>query len=222
MSRGLGDVYKRQVEICDNGIDDTGNGLVDCADPECDGFVDGACDTGNAGICASGTFVCQNLGQVCTQDQQPGTEGPFGSPTCGDGVDNDCDGLTDADDPDCAAPVADVYLSRLQTPKKLNVKAGTVTSRKATVRGDGTLLTQDATVTLTGTGSPNVGVFVEPASVTEQVVPGNPETRFGFTVSVSCNASGEGGVDWMATISAPGNDDPTNDVQTGTTSVTCR
>jgi len=210
------------VEICDNGVDDTGNGLVDCADPECDGFVDGACDTGEPGICAAGTFVCENLGQVCVQEQQPGVEGPFGSPTCNDGLDNDCDGLTDAADRDCAAPVADVFLSRLQVPKKLNVRAGTVTSRKATVRGDGTQLTQDATVVLTGTGSPNVGVVVEPGSVTGQVVPGKPETRFGFTVSVSCNASGAGSVDWTAIIDAPGNDDPTNDVLTGTTSVTCR
>lgn len=211
------------MEICNNGIDDTGNGLVDCADPECDGFVDGVCDTGNAGICAAGTFVCQDLGQVCTQDQQPGTEGPFDSPTCEDGLDNDCDGLTDADDPDCAAPIADVFLSKLQTPKKLNVKPGQVVSRKATVRGDGTLLTQDATVTLTGTGSAGIAAaVVTPTSVTEQVVPGNPETRFGFTVSVSCQAAGDATVDWTATISAPGNDDPSNDVLTGTTSVTCR
>ena len=210
------------VEICDNGIDDTGNGLVDCEDPECDGFVDGACDTGNDGICAAGTFVCQNLGQVCEQNQQPGTEGPVGSPTCEDGLDNDCDGLTDAADPDCAAPVADVYLSRLQVPKKLNVKQGRVVSRKATARGDGTMLTQDATVTLTAAASSNVGVVVEPASVTEQVVPGNPQTKFGFTLSVSCNAAGAGTVDWTATIDAPGNDDPSNDVLTGTSSVTCR
>ena len=210
------------LEICDNGIDDSGNGLADCADPACDGFMDGACDTGNAGICAAGTFVCQSGGQACVQDQSAGTEGPFGSPTCQDGLDNDCDGLTDADDPDCAAPVADVFLSRLQVPNKLNVKPGQVVNRKATVRGDGTLLTQDATVTLTGTGSPNVGVVVEPAAVTAQVVPGNPETQFKFTVFISCNAPGDGTVDWTATISAPGNDDPANDVVTGTSSVTCR
>ena len=173
-------------------------------------------------ICAAGTFVCQNLGQVCEQNQQPGTEGPVGSPTCEDGLDNDCDGLTDAADPDCAAPVADVYLSRLQVPKKLNVKQGRVVSRKATARGDGTMLTQDATVTLTAAASSNVGVVVEPASVTEQVVPGNPQTKFGFTLSVSCNAAGAGTVDWTATIDAPGNDDPSNDVLTGTSSVTCR
>ena len=210
------------VEICDNGVDDTGNGLVDCEDPQCEGFVDGACDTGEPGVCAAGTFVCQNGGQVCVQDRPAGTEGPFGSPTCGDGLDNDCDGLTDAADPDCAAPVADVFLSRLQVPNRLNVREGQVVSRQATVRGDATQLTQDATVVLSASTSPNLGVVVEPASVTEPVEPGNPETRFRFTLFVTCNAAGEGTVDWTATISAPGNDDPTNDVVTGITAVTCR
>jgi len=182
------------VEICDNQIDDNGNGLTDCQDPECDQVTFGACDTGEPGICAAGTLTCDGtaIGPVCVQNQQPGVEGPYTSMTCQDGLDNDCDGFTDADDPDCAAPVADVYLSKLQAPKKLNVKPGQVVSRKATVTGDGTLLTQDATVTLTGTASAGLGVVVTPASVTEQVMPGNPETRFGFTVSVSCTAAGTG------------------------------
>jgi hypothetical protein len=77
-------------------------------------------------------------------------------------------------------------------------------------------------VNLTGAGSPNLGVLVKPGSLTEQVVPGNPQTKFGFTVSVSCTAAGKGDVAWTAIIDAPGNDDPTNDVLTGTTSVTCR
>ena len=67
---------------------------------------------GLPGVCAAGTFVCQDGGQVCVQDQQPGAEGPFGSPTCSDGLDNDCDGLTDEADPECAAPVADVLPSK--------------------------------------------------------------------------------------------------------------
>ena len=211
-------------EVCDNGADDNGNGLIDCQDPQCDGVTFGACDTGSPGVCSAGTLTCDgsDIGPVCTQDQAAGVEGPFGSPSCGDGLDNDCDGLTDADDPDCAAPVADVYLSRLKVPNRLNVKQGRVVSRKATARGDGTMLTQDATVTLTAAASSNVGVVVAPASVTEQVVPGNPRTKFGFTLSVSCNAAGAGSVDWTATIDAPGNDDPSNDTLSGTSSVTCR
>ena len=62
-------------EICDNGIDDNGNGLVDCEDPQCDGFMDGACSTGLPGICAEGTLVCQNGGQVCDQNQPAGDRG---------------------------------------------------------------------------------------------------------------------------------------------------
>jgi hypothetical protein len=45
--------------------------------------------------CQSGTEV-----DTCV----PGTpvvEGPVGDPTCTDGLDNDCDGQTDAPDPDC-------------------------------------------------------------------------------------------------------------------------
>ncbi len=37
----------------------------------------------------------------CTAGQ-PGTEGPFGDPTCSDAADNDCDGATDAADSGCA------------------------------------------------------------------------------------------------------------------------
>jgi hypothetical protein len=96
-----------------------------------------------------------------------------------------------------------------------------VVNRKATARGDGTQLTQDATVVLSAKASRNVGVVVKPISVTEEVVPGNPKTRFGFRVFVSCKAGGAGTVDWTATISAPANDDPSNDVLTGTTSVRC-
>jgi hypothetical protein len=210
------------VEICDNGVDDTGNGLVDCADPDCDGFTGGACNSGNAGICAAGTNACQNGSQVCVQDQAIGTEGPSNSPTCQDGQDNDCDGLTDAADSDCMAPSGDVSLSELDdVPTEIRVKPRQVVSRRITVEGGGTQIAQNATVTLSGVGSENVGVAVEPMSVTQPIEPGLWETKFSFSVFVSCKAAGAGNVDWTATISAPGNDDSTNDVLTGTTSVIC-
>jgi len=93
-------------EVCDNGADDNGNGLIDCQDPQCDGVTFGACDTGNQGVCSAGTLTCDGsaIGPACVQDQAAGTEGPFGDATCGDGLDNDCDGLTDAADPDCDEP----------------------------------------------------------------------------------------------------------------------
>ena len=95
--------------------------------------------------------------------------------------------------------------------------------RKVTVRGDGAELAQDATVTLSAVTTPGLGVvIVEPVSLTQPVVPGNPETQFRFGASVSCTASGEGVVEWTATISAPGNDNPGNDTLTGTSAVICR
>ena len=219
---GDDDCYEPLVEICDNGVDDTGNGLVDCADPDCDGFIGGVCNTGNAGVCAAGTNSCQDGSQVCVQDQTIGTEGPSGSPTCQDGLDNDCDSLTDAADADCTAPSGDVSLSELDVPTEIRVKPRQVTSRSIEVEGGGTLLTQNATVTLTAVSSENVGVVVKPVSVTQPIEPGQWETEFEFTAFVSCKTGGVGTVDWAATISAPGNDDPTNDVLTGTTTVNCR
>ena len=93
-------------EICDNNIDDNNDGLVDCADPQCDGFVGqpGSCTTSLPGICSAGTIAC-DLGETfCDQDTQAVTEGPFSSPTCNDGLDNDCDGSADVSDSDCDAP----------------------------------------------------------------------------------------------------------------------
>ncbi len=83
-----------QVPDADNDIDDNGNGLIDCADTECDGFV-GSVTSCGVGDCAStGNLVCQNTGQIdtCTPGT-PSGEGPFGDATCSDGIDNNCDSL---------------------------------------------------------------------------------------------------------------------------------
>jgi hypothetical protein len=50
--------------------------------------------TGNL-TCTGGTEV-----DTCTPGA-PGAEGPPGDATCNDGLDNDCDGLTDEQDSDC-------------------------------------------------------------------------------------------------------------------------
>jgi hypothetical protein len=76
---------------CD-GVDDDCNGLVD------DGYVPFSCGTG---ACASKSR-CVNGNFSCTAGP-PAVEGPTGDPTCADGVDNDCDGLTDDADSNCAA-----------------------------------------------------------------------------------------------------------------------
>ena len=53
------------------------------------------------------SFLCTYCGLDCDDsnaDVNPGeTEGPPGDATCSDGLDNDCNGETDADDPNCQA-----------------------------------------------------------------------------------------------------------------------
>ena len=68
-------------------------------DDDCDGEVDNgnpgggaACNTGEEGICASGTLTCQGGGLACVQDQAPRAE------TC-NGRDDNCDGAVDEGNP---------------------------------------------------------------------------------------------------------------------------
>ncbi|MEZ4241360.1 MAG: FG-GAP-like repeat-containing protein, partial [Myxococcota bacterium] len=77
------------AEACDNGLDDDGDGLVDCGDPDCDAL----CDTD-----ADGWVGVDRGGQDCDDDDasvHPGAaEVPY------DGVDDDCDPATPDDDLD--------------------------------------------------------------------------------------------------------------------------
>jgi hypothetical protein len=126
---GLIDINDNQCRECSQPTDcDDGN---PCTDDDCTGFVcsytyntlpcdDGdPCttnDTCSAGGCMSGPLLDGDTdgyvsdacptGDDCLDSNpnvNPGaTEGPAGDGTCTDGLDNDCDGLTDeAADPDC-------------------------------------------------------------------------------------------------------------------------
>jgi len=81
---------------CFDGIDNDADGLTDCADTDCAGALNGACNTGLPGVCASGTLQCTSSVLMCSPANAPQAE------ICGDGLDNDCNGLTDVDDPACA------------------------------------------------------------------------------------------------------------------------
>ncbi len=110
-------------ELCDNGVDDTCDGLKDCADPSCGGQVCGAngrfC-TPDGGVCA-----CSGNGGVAEAVET----------LCGDGFDNDCNGKPDCMDKDaCAGLSCDATLPlTCQGPKCLcspdaGVKGGPETS----------------------------------------------------------------------------------------------
>ena len=57
-------------EICDNGIDDNDNGLVDCEDPQCDGFVDGATSCGIGAVSYTHLTLPTNV-QQCRSRWSP-------------------------------------------------------------------------------------------------------------------------------------------------------
>jgi hypothetical protein len=88
------------------------NGIDDDCDGQTDNGIEPIPTTCGVGACIrSGEQTCQNDKEFspirsgywidnCTPGP-PQLEGPFGDPTCSDQIDNDCDGLSDAVDPDC-------------------------------------------------------------------------------------------------------------------------
>ncbi len=110
-------------EECDDGLDNSdtepgacrtdcaaascGDGAIDTGE-ECDGMADAACPGACLSDCTCGLFcgdgACDPNEDTCNCPDDCGTPPPSETPglTCLDGLDNDCDGLIDLDDPDCA------------------------------------------------------------------------------------------------------------------------
>ena len=86
-------------EVCDNGIDDDGDDLIDCDDDDCadDAYCAGEalCDDGEDDD-GDGLVDCDD--PDCASD--PSCSSP--SEVCDNGTDDDGDGATDCDDTDCA------------------------------------------------------------------------------------------------------------------------
>jgi spore coat protein A len=88
---------------CFDGFDNDCDDAVDCADTtDCDGAVGPATTCGVGDCASSGNLTCSEGAEVDNcMPGAPNVEGPSGDASCTDQLDNDCDGLTDADDPDC-------------------------------------------------------------------------------------------------------------------------
>jgi len=103
---------KPATEVCTGGGDEDCDGLVDCADPDC--VPDPACKldcapgqtqpcysgpagTSGVGQCKPGLKTCDANGHWggCVGEVLPGSDESFLGGNCGDGIDNDCDGLKD-------------------------------------------------------------------------------------------------------------------------------
>jgi hypothetical protein len=84
------------IEICDNGIDDDGDTLVDAADPECFGLSCPPEDCTN-GVDDTGDGLVDCADPACLADLACSPE------TCDNGVDDDNDTFIDCADSDCAA-----------------------------------------------------------------------------------------------------------------------
>ncbi len=79
---------KSSAEICDNGIDDDGDGLTDTEDSECSQDCHDTDQDGYQDIACGGTDC---------RDDDPKVS-PGAAEKCNDGTDNNCDGLTDDED----------------------------------------------------------------------------------------------------------------------------
>lgn len=99
-----------EVDICDDGLDNDGDGYIDCADPDCNGQTGpggGLCEC-PGGVAPCGEQTCDDGydndgdGFIDGLDLSCGNEG-IGDLGCFDGLDNDEDGYFDRDDGGCCS-----------------------------------------------------------------------------------------------------------------------
>ena len=100
---------------CNDGLDNNCNGLTDGEDPNCQEGEEVCTDNDMDGYGDPASGACESPERDCDDGNaavNPGaTEGPVGDATCSDGLDNNCNGLTDAEDPNCQEAPATITLS---------------------------------------------------------------------------------------------------------------
>jgi parallel beta-helix repeat protein len=93
-------IYPGASEVCDGKINDCDRPTAD--DGEDETWLGDPTNCGTGECASTGELDCVGGVQVDTCEAGSPPEDPEVS--CSDGLDNDCDGLTDGDDPDCAPP----------------------------------------------------------------------------------------------------------------------
>src|SRR5574341_1035388 len=176
--------------ICNDGIDNNGDGLIDCADPDCNLQP---CKTsgGAAGTCSASVCVAA----VCTPTETTET-------TCNDGVDNDCNGFTDCADAACdgkqCGPTA---TSVCQNKTCVDIGAGvglSLVTARSRLPADGSATTT-VTATVTKSGVPTAGLQVT-LQTTLGTFAGAPAP--GTAITVGTDASGNAVATFQASAAA--------------------
>jgi hypothetical protein len=84
-----------EVEVCDNGKDDDGDGFIDCNDSDCDTNI--FCNTNNI----NNLNNTNNLNNLNNTNNVNNTNNTTPEVDCANSIDDDGDGATDCDDTDC-------------------------------------------------------------------------------------------------------------------------
>ena len=92
-----------QIRTCNESCQwDAYSTCIECDEGETEMCYSGPEELAGVGACITGARMCsQGQWSSCQGDIRPGIE------ACNDGIDNDCDGLTDSNDPECVAQLGD-------------------------------------------------------------------------------------------------------------------